>query len=159
MNPEYFHKRIKETLDLCAYEFYTVHPIRDIKCTCVTHATQEGDPSCVMCLGTGHKIKIRKIKGASNDSIENIAGKGIKGSMSESTIRTYFVDDKFPIAEDDLIIDDNKVFYIFRINHMRAFGGIKTHKEANVLPKKNDEKIILKNFNKIMDRYRKEKHK
>ena len=154
MNQEYFHQKIKETLDLCAYEFYVVHPINDIQCTCVTQATQEANPSCKMCLGTGHKIRIKKIKGASNDYIDNVAGRGVRGAMAESTNRTYFVDAKYPISDNDLIIDGKGVYYVFRINEMRGFQGKLSHREAKVLPKKNDSKTVYKNFEGIMKKYK-----
>lgn len=154
MNKEYFHKRIKETLDSCAYDFYVVHADLDKKCTCVTHATQEGDPACIMCLGTGRKIRIKKVRGASNDDIDNVGGRGVKGIIGESTIRTYFVDAKYIITEDDLIIDQDKVHYAFRMKEMRGFNGELTHREIRVLPYKNDAKIIIKNFNKIMEHHR-----
>lgn len=155
MDREHFHKRIKETLELCAYDFYIVHADEDIRCTCVEHATQEGDPACIMCLGTGYKIRIKKVRGASNDFIDNVAGRGVRGAMADATLRTYFVDQRYKIAENDLIIDGEKVHYAYRVNELRGFKGELTHREIKVLPHKTNAKLILKNFKIIMEHHKK----
>ena len=155
MNNNIWHQKIKDTIEKCEYEFYTINPINSITCTCVNHATKQADPRCMYCLGTGYKIKIRKIKGASNEIESNIAGKGVKGSAAESVGRTYFIDSKYPIGEHDLIVDNDEILYVYRIYKMKGLKGEHTHNEIKVIPKRNDSSAILANFKRIMKMYKK----
>lgn len=153
MENNYWNQRIRDTIEKCSYPIYIVHPIEDIKCTCVNHSTKQADPLCKMCLGTGSKIKIRKIKAAANDIESNTAGKGIRGSSAIAVGKTYFIDSKYPIGDSDMIIDNDEVLYVFRVYTMKGLEGVVTHNEVNALPMRNDHKVTLKNFRDLMKRY------
>lgn len=155
MNNEYWHSRIEDVIEKCSYEFYVVHPIESVNCTCVNQATKQPNPSCINCLGTGHKIRIKKILGASNDIEQTVAGRGVRGSAAESVGRTYFIKNIYPINELDLIIDGNNIFNVYRIYERRGLAGYLTHNEVKVVPKRNDKAIILNNFKTIMKKYKK----
>lgn len=154
MNKDYFHQRIKETIEECAYEFFLVHPIEEVSCTCINHTTKQPDPKCGKCLGTGFKIRIKKIKGASNEVPANVgASRNIKGSAVDAEGRTYFIDEKYHICRNDIFVDGQEVFYAYRKYRMKAFGGTSTHFEVEAIPKRNDTAVFVENFNKIMERH------
>lgn len=153
MDNNYWHSRIEGTIDKCSYEFYVVHPIESIKCTCVNQATKQADPTCINCLGTGNKIKIRKIKGASNDLEVMVAGKGVRGSAAQTVGRTYFIKNKYPIGDTDMIIDKDEIFNVYRVFKKRGMEGYMTHNQVTAVPKRNDHAIVLQNFRKIMKKF------
>lgn len=153
MDNKYWNQRIRDTIEKCAYEFYVVHPLKEIKCPCVDLSTKQADPGCKMCLGMGCKIKIRKIKGAANDIESNAAGKGVRGSAALTVAKTYFIDSKYPIGDTDMIIDDDEVLYVFRVYTMKGMEGIVTHNQVTAFPMRNDHKVTLDNFREIMKRY------
>ena len=147
MNRDYFHKKIIDTIEECSYNFYVVQPNKNISCTCTEHATKQPDTECKKCLGTGHKITIRRFRGACNDVLK---GGASLGAESSKIIKNYFVNMKYPLHEDDLIIDGNEVFYVFRISHMKALKGVETHQEVTAVKKTIDHSKILNNFYNII---------
>lgn len=153
MDNNYFNQRIRDTIEKCAYEIYVVHPIAEVTCTCINHSTKQADPKCKMCLGMGNKIKIRKIKAAANDIEANAAGKGTRGSAAIAVAKTYFMDAKYPITDNDMIIDENEVLYVFRVYTMKGMEGVVTHNQVTAFPVKNDRRVTLKNFKELMQRY------
>ena len=154
MNNKYFHDSIKNMIEKMAYDFYVIKPFMDITCPCVHDASEQGDPDCHMCLGTGHKIAIKKIRGASNEVESNVSGKNVKGSSAVTVGRTYFVDKKYSLNNNDIIVDDEDILYVYRKYKMKAFNGEHTHDEVHAIPKRNDHERILKNFNKIIEKYK-----
>lgn len=155
---KYWNQRIRDTIERCAYEFYIIHPISQVKCTCLNHSTNQADPKCKMCLGMGTKIKIRKIRGAANDVEASVAGKGVRGSSSVAVGKTYFIDSKYPIGDTDVIIDDDEVLYVFRVYTMKGLEGTITHNQVSALPMRNDHKVVLKNFRELLKLYGGNKH-
>lgn len=153
MDYRYWNERIRETIETCSYEFYVVHPIKKVVCTCVDHSTKQADPKCKMCLGMGYKIKIRKIKGAANDIEATASGKNSRGSSALTVAKTYFIDSKYPIEDNDMIIDDDEVSYVFRIYTMKGLNGEVTHNEVTAYPLRADHKITLQNFRELLRIY------
>ena len=154
MNNKYFHDSIKNMIERMAYDFYVIKPFMDITCPCMLDASEQGDPNCHMCLGTGHKIAIKKIRGASNDFESNVSGKGVKGSSAVTVGRTYFIDKKYTLGNNDIIIDGDDILYVYRAHRLRGFKGEHTHDEVHAIPKRNDNYRILKNFKKILEKYK-----
>lgn len=152
-----WNQKIRDTIERCAYDFYVIHPITKIRCRCVEHSTKQADPTCKLCLGTGYKIKIKKIRGAANDIEANAAGRGVRGSEAITVAKTYFIDSKYPIEDYDVIIDEDEVLYVFRIHTMKGLQGEVTHNQVTAYPLKNDQKVTLKNFKEIMKKYGGEK--
>ena len=153
MDNKHWNQKIRDTIEKCSYEFYVIHPIKQIACTCVNHSTKQADPGCKMCLGLGYKIRIRKIKGAANDIEATSSGKNARGSSALTVAKTYFIDCKYPIEDYDMIIDDDEVMYVFRIYTMKGLNGEVTHNEVSAYPQRTDHNITLKNFREIMKKY------
>lgn len=153
MNTNAFHSKIKEMIELCSYDMYLITKFNDIKCTCLDITTKEGSPNCPMCLGIGYKIKIKKIRGASNEKLENIAGRGVKGPEKTAVGKTYFFNSKYKINQNDIIVDNNEAYYVFRSTKMRAFNGEHVHDELMAIPKRQDHKMFITNFNRILSKY------
>lgn len=58
-----FNKAIQNIIAKVEYPMYIVQQDYRYTCTCNDIASKQGKPDCPKCLGTGYKIKIRKIKG------------------------------------------------------------------------------------------------
>lgn len=155
INTTYFHNSIKRMIERMAYDFYVIKPFMDITCPCMLDASEQANPDCHMCLGTGHKIAIKKIRGASNEVESNVAGKSVKGSAAITVGRTYFIDKKYTLSNNDLIVDGDEIFYVYRPYKMKAFNGEHTHDEIQAIPKRNDHEKILNNFKKILEKHNK----
>lgn len=143
-----FHNKILKTIEECSYNFYIVKPDKTIKCTCVNHTTRQAAPDCVKCLGTGYKIVIKMYRGACND---DMTGSASRGKMSQ-IIKYYFVPAKYIVNEDDIIIDDNEAFYVFRSERQKALHGHLTHQEVTAVKRKNDHDILMVNFWNIINK-------
>lgn len=154
MDNKYFHNSIKNMIERMAYDFYVIKPFMDITCPCVLDASEQANPNCHMCLGTGHKIIIKKIRGASNEIESNVSGKSVKGSAAVTVGRTYFIDKKYSLNNNDIIIDNDEILYVYRPYKMKAFNGEHTHDEVHAIPKRNDHEKILNNFKKILEKHK-----
>lgn len=151
---ERVHQNILKTIEQCSYNFYIVQQDFNIDCVCTEHATKQADPNCKLCLSTGKKITIRKIRGACNEIIEG----GLRSSTNPSAaplIRNYFIPAKYPIYQENLIIDDNEVGIVFRNTKLKGIKGELCHQECLVTKKQNDQEKVLKNFKEIIKKYSK----
>ena len=78
----------------------------------------------------------------------------MKGSSAVTVGRTYFVDKKYSLGNNDIIIDGDEILYVYRTYRMKAFNGEHTHDEGQAIPKRNDHEKILKNFKKIIEKHK-----
>lgn len=142
-----FNDNIKRIIEKLAYDFYIVQQYFNIKCSCVNFTTKQPAPACPKCLGTGHKIKIKKIRGASQDdkgSFRNL-------SFNESAFMTsYYVDAKYPMFEQNIIVDNNEVFIVHRIEEKKTANREIVYRKAYGVPKKTHRKEFLSNFYRIV---------
>lgn len=144
-----FNKNIERIMDLLDHEFYVVYLNKAVRCTCIHQGTSQAEPTCKKCLGTGFKIKIRKVRGVCQDSsipstIRNTTGFVIS--------RNYYVKTKDRLNNDDIIVDDNSVWFIFQGPDYASFGGKQVFQKCSVMPKKLDPDMFFKNFNQIVGR-------
>lgn len=58
-----FNKNLRDIIQKIEYPMYIVQQDYRYTCTCNDIASKQGNADCPKCLGTGYKIKIRKIKG------------------------------------------------------------------------------------------------
>lgn len=138
---------IKEIIEMFSYPFYIVQQDKSFKCTCTNPTTGQADGTCPLCLGTGYKIQIRKIKGVSFDSKASFRDQG----LDEQTLScTYYVDAKYPIFKDNLIIDNNNVRYVYRTEYKYSSNKEMVYIKASVHEKKTNPKKILENFYRLI---------
>lgn len=156
MDNDSFHASINITIDKCSYKFYVVRPNKEIKCTCIDHTTKQPDVECKKCLGTGYKIIIKMMYGASNEEMKGGVTRGVKASQ---IIKNYFISNKYKIFVDDLIIDEDEIYYAFRIEDMKGLKGVKTHQEVMCIKKMNGHTKALQNFKDIIAKNKSKKKK
>ncbi len=148
LNPS-FNKNIKGIIKKLNFPMYCVILDKRYVCTC-RDENNTPDAGCPKCLGTGYKIKIRKIVAAMEPESESSRTKGV----AKTTTNTYYFDaDTVPpdvpqidnriVREDEVDIlmyprkyrsDSNKVIYYYS-----ASAPLRTHKH-----------IFLENFWKLV---------
>lgn len=144
-----FDNNILKVLDKCSYEMFVVQQEFDIDCTCVDFTTKQPKDSCEKCLGTGKKIKIKKIMAVSQSNKVSVRGTGVSEIVTTSK---YYMKPDYPVYPENIIVDYDIVDVIQRTEHMRSDNHAPVYYRCEANPKKSNSKIFLKNFNKIVGR-------
>lgn len=141
---------IMEIIRMHSYYCYIINRVRSIRCTCVAHETKQADVNCPLCLGTGNKIKIYKIFCAAQDT------KLPTTFRSDDFIvaRDYYVPKKYRVNDEDIIIDNDKVYIVYEIQQKISLEGTIPYNKVSAGKKKFDSKIFLKNFYNIINKVR-----
>lgn len=138
---------IRAIIDQFSYEFYVVQQDFHISCSCVDFTTKQPDPACPKCLGTGHKVKIKKIKGASEDQKGSFRNIGID---ERTTAVTYFITSKYPIYEKNIIVDEDDVLIVHRLEKKKSTNKEVVYYKVYAHYKKSNVKEFLENFYKVI---------
>ena len=149
MDKNHFTEMIKKTIEVCSFNFFVIQQNKDIKCSCINHSTQQPDSNCKNCLGTGYKCTIRKCRGACYDELK---GGATLSSKTARIIRNYFIDEKYPVYDDNLIIDRNEIYYVYRVEKLKGVYDMDTHQEVTAALLTNDHAKILNNFYEIINK-------
>ena len=141
---------IMEIIRMHSYYCYIINRVRSIICPCVVHETKQADVNCPLCLGTGNKIKIYKIFCAAQDT------KLPTTFRSDDFIvaRDYYVPKKYRVNDEDIIIDNDKVYIVYEIQQKISLEGTTPYNKVSADKKKFDSKIFLKNFYNIINKVR-----
>lgn len=142
-------KEIEKIIDLFGYDMYVIHVDQKIDCACKDFTTKQGDPKHKLCLGTGQKIKIRVINGASQESSSSFRS---QGNDEKSLANIYYIKSKYQVNEGDMIIDEGDVRIIHRIEHKKGTQKEYVYQKCMCINKKTDVQVLLKNFNEIVKR-------
>lgn len=146
---KWFDRNILKIIKKFEHEFFIVQQDFDIDCVCVNYDTKQADPGCKKCLGTGHKIKIRKIRGASQDStIPNTAR-----PVNELFVaKSYYIKTECKMYKDNIIVDNDEIYFVYQPRNATAFEGRTVYQKVMAISKKLDSKVFLKNFYEIIGR-------
>lgn len=142
--------KILDIINRCSYDMYVIHKYTNMICTCVNHETDQADIYCKKCLGTKYKISIRKIKAASQDS--NIPT--TLRTESFYVARNVYMKSNIECLKDDIIIDNDDIYFILDIQNLFSLKGSVPYKKAIAVKKKFDTKIFIKNFKEIIKKSR-----
>lgn len=142
-----FNENIKKIIEKFSYNFYVVQQDFRVMCTCVDFSTKQPSPLCPKCLGTGRKVRIKEIRGASEDRKGSFRNMG----MDEQTLATvYYIDAKYPVFEQNLIVDEDEVYIIHRLEKKKTANKETVYYQAMAHFKKSHNKEFLKNFNRVV---------
>lgn len=147
-----FNKKIQHVLTYVSYDAYLIHQNILVKCSCLDPISKEADYNCKKCFGTGRKVIVKKIKISANEDTKNSNSIGSKNSY---TLKKLFILSSINLDENDLVIDGNEVFYIYRILNKKGMEGNKTHYEVSSIKKTIGHDVILKNFRESLERIKK----
>jgi hypothetical protein len=146
---EGFNDKILEIIKMFSYPMFIVQQDTKVKCVCVNYDTKQADPSCKKCLGTGKKIKIKKIEGA---CIESGAPATVKTSGDFFIAKNYYIPSKWEVYQDNIIVDKDEVLFIYQPQNKTSFKGEEVYQKCLCYLKKMDSEVFLKNFNDLVGR-------
>lgn len=109
-------------------------------CICAQSIGGEPKPDCPHCFGTGRKVIVREIYGVVQES--NGASTMRKGADYTIT-KEIFVDAKYIVNTDDLIIYDKQVFKAYQIKTFRLQNNDSIYFIVYGTPLKYDSTYII----------------
>jgi hypothetical protein len=145
-----FDANVMRIIKDCSYEFFLIKQDFNVKCTCLEEGTTQADPTCPKCLGTGFKIRIHKVSGA---SVNSNAPTTVKAGLKLLVAKNYYIPaNNFILQQDNIIVDDDEVSFVYQNIIYKSFNGKDTYQKSVTLMKKLDTPAFMINFNKIIGR-------
>ena len=140
---KYFDENIQALITMLEYDMWLVAPDKHIDCVCKNFTTKQGDPSCPKCLGTGYKIRVKKIKGVRQPTVTLSAQLPVK---TETGVFFFKVD--YKIKDDDLIVWNNEIEQVVKTERHCSDAQKPVYYRCETIPKKSDNNIFLKTLYK-----------
>lgn len=144
-----FNRMIEKTIEHLEGDIFIINLNKQITCLCRKTGSSEPDAKCPLCLGTGYKIKIKKAKGACQDS--KLAAT-VRETTSVVITKTFYVKAMYHIDRDDILISNNEIFYVYESKKLKTKGNVDLYMQHLCTDKKYDTEEFFKNFNKIIGR-------
>lgn len=142
-----FNKNVLRIIDLFSYSFFLIRQNKSIRCTCQKEGTGQAEPTCPRCLGTGYKVKILEIVGASQESTMPATVREQGGFVIG---KNYYISSEYPIEKDNIIIDNGEAYFVYQMNDKTGFHGSKVYQKCLAMQKKTDVSALLDTFNRIV---------
>ncbi len=141
-------RTVKKLIDRYGYYFYIIRCVPGTECGCVNHTTLAPDPRCKRCLGTGHKIRIKKVFGA----IREIKERESEAVISvNSTPKIVYIKGKLIVNKDDLIIDNEDVFHVLACQYHKGEKGEYAFTRLVCPYTKANPAHIIRNFKELLN--------
>lgn len=145
-----FNRNIKAIIKKLAFPMYVVIPDKRYVCTCRDHNNQP-DPACEKCLGTGYRIRIRKITAAMEP--DDVTAR-IQGASQKIASNYYYFDaDVVPaeaVQSDNLIVRDDEVDILLSPKKYRSDSNKVIYYYCEAVNKKHNFGLFLQNFRKLV---------
>ena len=143
---KYFDENIIALIDLLEYDMWLVLPDFHVKCVCQNFETKDGNKFCPYCLGTGYKVKIKKIKGVRQpDSLEGMYGK------YKTEFGVYFFKNEYPVKEKAYIVWHDEIEEITHVERFCSDAQKPVYNRVETIPKKTGTETFLKIFHRLTD--------
>ena len=143
-----FDSNLRRIIDNFAYPVYAVQQYEDVKCTCANETGKDADYNCHKCLGMGHKITIRKIKGVKQ--LTNKVSFRTYGVSENVNTAVFYFDCNYPVKIGNMIIDQDEVWIIQDSTPQYSDKRNIVCFLCTAVPIKAHTDIILKNFHEIV---------
>lgn len=140
-------KSIKQMIINYEGPFYAIGINDEISCTCRASSTKEPNSHCPLCLGTGHQIHIRMVKGVVQES--NSAST-MKKNIDYTITKEIFMRPEFYIDVEDIIVFNDEPLDVYQIKSHRLENNELIYRICYCTPKKYDTAIFMKNFKAIV---------
>lgn len=143
-----FDKNIQKVIKQFSYDMWIIYRDQKVKCTCVSSVTNQPKSNCHKCLGTGRKIKIRKINAARQPFRVSISGQGV--ATEYAIYSTYYTLDNVKVHPNDILIDNSSVDVVQDSYEERSNHSEPTYYRIMTAPKKSNKEIFLAMFRKVI---------
>lgn len=142
-----FNDGIRNMIKKFDYEFNIVRQDFNNPCACVDFVTKQPDPACKKCLGTGYRVTIRKIRGASQDSHGSFKNNSTEERISASS---YYIDGKYDISTENIIIDAGVPLVSHRVEVKRTANREIVYRKVYAVMKKGNPQLFMENYNRAL---------
>lgn len=138
-------KAIKKMIYRFQGELLVINRLDNI-CTCASGMLAEPKPDCPHCFGTGHEVRIKKIKGVVNES----NGPSTMRKVTDTVVtKEIYMDESYWVRTRDLIIFEKEVFDVYQIKTFRSQLNEPVYNIAYATPLKYDSHFIIENLKKV----------
>lgn len=127
------------------YDMWVVIPDKHIDCPCKNFETKQANAFCPNCLGTGYKIKIRKIKGVRQPT--TMSAQGMQFNVETGV---YFFRTDYDLKEGDIIIWDDEVDEVTRTDRFCSDAQKPVYFRCDTKPKKTNIDRFLDIFYRVI---------
>lgn len=147
-NQDLFAGGILYILKQFAYDMYIISIDKSMICTCVSDIENKNpNLECKKCLGTGYRIRIKKVKGANRTGKSSFRTYGVS---ENGTTNIFYFSGKYPIKENDLIVENNNMYIVERCNKETGAENKVIYYRAEANPVKQYPTVRISNFNEII---------
>lgn len=149
-------KTVNYLIDRYGYYFYIIRCVPETECSCVNHTTRSSDPKCKKCLGTGHKIKIKKVFGTIREIKERESESVINVN---STPKIVYIKGMLRINKDDLVVDNEDVYHVLACQHHKGEKGEFAFTRLICPFTKTNPAHFIRNFKELLNDQLRKKNK
>lgn len=145
-----FNRGVHKLINTVQWPMYVININNKQNCVCLNETNNESNPACPKCLGTGHKIKIRKIQAVKQPFKSAARAMGSSNSLN-TLVSTYYIDAKYaPIKIGDMIVHEKEIDVIKVVKLYRTDSSKDQFYVCPAVLHKYDNDILIENFNKII---------
>lgn len=141
-----FNKNILKIIDKLSYPMYIVCLDKRYKCPCLSQH-ENADKNCTKCLGTGYKIKIKKIEGVMEPDEVSVR---LSGSQQKMAVNNYYFNakkvDGSLIKPDNLIVREDEVDIVQDPKKYRSDSNNVIYYYVEGVKLRSYKNTFLKNF-------------
>lgn len=142
-----YHDSFQHVIKRYSRKLMLIKLDKNVRCKCHLPGSNDPDPACPKCLGTGYRIKIYEINGAPQTSTNPATFR----QTNQIAIITYFyLLDDVAIDRDDLIVYDDQAFIIENTARNVGFNARFCYTKAAGIPKRLDNNIFWINYHNII---------
>lgn len=146
-----YHDSFQYVINKYSHDLYVINLDKNVRCKCHIAGSDDPDPACKYCLGTGHRIFVHKVRGAAQTSTFPDTFRATNQILITTSF--YLLDD-VPVRRDDIIVYDNGdyqgAYIINDAARNNGFNGKFCYTKASGIPKKLDNNIFFQNFHRII---------
>lgn len=142
-----YHDSFQYVIKKYSRQLYLVKLDKNVRCKCHMAGSNDPDPYCPKCLGTGYRITVYEINGAPQTSTFPDT---FRSTNQIVIVCSFYLLDNVPVDRDDIIVYDNNAYIINDAARNVGFNGKFCFTKASGIPKKLDTDVFFKNFNAIV---------
>lgn len=136
-----FDEHILSLIDMLEYDMWLISIDEHINCVCKNFDTKQAYKFCPRCLGTGHKITIKKIKGVRQPGSQSSFA---IGTSTETGI--YFFKHDYKIKDNDLIVWHDEIEQVMKTERFCSDAQKPVYFRCETILKKTNREAFLKNL-------------
>ena len=140
-----FDENIIALIDMLEYDMWIVTQDSHIDCPCKNFDTKQGKRHCPYCFGTGHKVKIKKIKGVRQPLTDSV--RDVRVDYEHGV---FFLKNIYDLKEKDFIVWHDEIEEVTFVERHCSDAQKPVYYRIETTKKKSDTEFFLKNFCRLI---------